>query len=36
VREPKILLLDESFEGLAPVIVRDLLATCRTHRHLGV
>ena len=30
VRDPKILLLDEPFEGLAPVIVRDLLATCRT------
>src|SRR5271165_4021210 len=29
VRDPKILLLDEPFEGLAPVIVRDLLATCR-------
>src|SRR5579872_2891509 len=29
VREPKIILLDEPFEGLAPVIVRDLLATCR-------
>jgi len=29
VREPKVLLLDEPFEGLAPVIVRDLLATCR-------
>ena len=29
VREPKIMLLDEPFEGLAPVIVRDLLATCR-------
>ena len=29
VREPKILLLDEPFEGLAPIIVRDLLATCR-------
>jgi branched-chain amino acid transport system ATP-binding protein len=29
VREPKILLLDEPFEGLAPVIVQDLLATCR-------
>jgi len=29
VRAPKILLLDEPFEGLAPVIVRDLLATCR-------
>jgi branched-chain amino acid transport system ATP-binding protein len=30
VREPKIILLDEPFEGLAPIIVRDLLATCRT------
>jgi branched-chain amino acid transport system ATP-binding protein len=29
VREPEILLLDEPFEGLAPIIVRDLLATCR-------
>jgi branched-chain amino acid transport system ATP-binding protein len=29
VREPKLLLLDEPFEGLAPIIVRDLLATCR-------
>jgi branched-chain amino acid transport system ATP-binding protein len=29
VREPKIVLLDEPFEGLAPIIVRDLLATCR-------
>jgi branched-chain amino acid transport system ATP-binding protein len=29
VRQPKILLLDEPFEGLAPVIVHDLLATCR-------
>jgi branched-chain amino acid transport system ATP-binding protein len=29
VRRPKILLLDEPFEGLAPIIVRDLLATCR-------
>ncbi len=28
-RDPKILLLDEPFEGLAPIIVRDLLATCR-------
>jgi branched-chain amino acid transport system ATP-binding protein len=28
VREPKILLLDEPFEGLAPIIVRDLLAVC--------
>jgi branched-chain amino acid transport system ATP-binding protein len=29
VRQPKILLLDEPFEGLAPVVVHDLLATCR-------
>ncbi len=28
VRDPKIVLLDEPFEGLAPVIVRDLLAIC--------
>jgi branched-chain amino acid transport system ATP-binding protein len=29
VRDPKIVLLDEPFEGLAPVIVRDLLDVCR-------
>jgi branched-chain amino acid transport system ATP-binding protein len=29
LRQPKVLLLDEPFEGLAPIIVRDLLATCR-------
>src|SRR3954465_367044 len=29
IRDPKIILLDEPFEGLAPIIVRDLLATCR-------
>jgi branched-chain amino acid transport system ATP-binding protein len=29
VRGPKILLLDEPFEGLAPVIVHDLMAVCR-------
>jgi branched-chain amino acid transport system ATP-binding protein len=28
VREPKLVLLDEPFEGLAPIIVRDLLTTC--------
>ena len=28
-RDPKILLLDEPFEGLAPVIVRDLMKACR-------
>jgi branched-chain amino acid transport system ATP-binding protein len=35
VREPKIVLLDEPFEGLAPIIVRDLLATCRTLAEAG-
>ena len=35
VREPKILLLDEPFEGLAPIIVRDLLATCRALAQAG-
>jgi branched-chain amino acid transport system ATP-binding protein len=30
VRNPKIVLLDEPFEGLAPIIVRDLLAVCRS------
>jgi branched-chain amino acid transport system ATP-binding protein len=29
VRDPKIILLDEPFEGLAPVIVRDLVNACR-------
>jgi branched-chain amino acid transport system ATP-binding protein len=29
VRDPKIILLDEPFEGLAPVIVRDLMMACR-------
>jgi branched-chain amino acid transport system ATP-binding protein len=29
VRNPKIMLLDEPFEGLAPIVVRDLLAACR-------
>ena len=29
VSAPKIILLDEPFEGLAPVIVRDLVETCR-------
>jgi branched-chain amino acid transport system ATP-binding protein len=28
IRDPKIILLDEPFEGLAPVIVRDLLRAC--------
>jgi branched-chain amino acid transport system ATP-binding protein len=29
VRNPKLIMLDEPFEGLAPVIVRDLMETCR-------
>jgi branched-chain amino acid transport system ATP-binding protein len=29
VRDPKLVLLDEPFEGLAPAIVRDLVAACR-------
>jgi branched-chain amino acid transport system ATP-binding protein len=29
VRSPQIVLLDEPFEGLAPIIVRDLMAACR-------
>ncbi len=29
IRDPRLLLLDEPFEGLAPLIVRDLLATTR-------
>ena len=35
VRAPKIVLLDEPFEGLAPIIVRDLLATCRALAEAG-
>jgi branched-chain amino acid transport system ATP-binding protein len=29
IRDPKMILLDEPFEGLAPVIVRDLVKACR-------
>ena len=29
VRDPKLILLDEPFEGLAPVIVQDLVRVCR-------
>jgi len=29
VRDPKMILLDEPFEGLAPAIVRNLVAACR-------
>ena len=35
IREPKLILLDEPFEGLAPVIVRDLMATCRKLAEAG-
>ena len=35
IREPKILLLDEPFEGLAPIIVHDLLTTCRALAEAG-
>lgn len=34
-RNPKIVLLDEPFEGLAPIIVRDLLAVCRSLADAG-
>ncbi len=29
IRDPKIVLLDEPFEGLAPIIVRELVNVCR-------
>ncbi len=29
IRGPRIILLDEPFEGLAPIIVRDLMGVCR-------
>jgi branched-chain amino acid transport system ATP-binding protein len=29
IRDPKIILLDEPFEGLAPLIVRELVSVCR-------
>ncbi|MDW6025951.1 ABC transporter ATP-binding protein [Mesorhizobium sp. BAC0120] len=35
VRDPKIILLDEPFEGLAPVIVQDLVETCRELAEAG-
>ncbi len=35
VRQPKLLLLDEPFEGLAPIIVQNLLATCRALAEAG-
>jgi branched-chain amino acid transport system ATP-binding protein len=35
VRDHKIILLDEPFEGLAPVIVRDLMKACRALADAG-
>ena len=35
VREPQLILLDEPFEGLAPVIVRDLVCVCRKMANEG-
>ncbi|GAA3997860.1 ABC transporter ATP-binding protein [Comamonas faecalis] len=35
VRDPKIILLDEPFEGLAPVIVKDLVRICRELSQAG-
>jgi branched-chain amino acid transport system ATP-binding protein len=35
IRDPKIILLDEPFEGLAPVIVRDLVEACRDLAEAG-
>jgi len=35
VRGPKIILLDEPFEGLAPIIVRDLMRVCRELAEAG-
>ena len=35
IRDPKLILLDEPFEGLAPVLVQDLLATCRQLAEAG-
>jgi branched-chain amino acid transport system ATP-binding protein len=35
IRDPKIILMDEPFEGLAPLIVRELLGVCRTLAERG-
>src|ERR1700744_175151 len=35
IRDPKIVLLDEPFEGLAPIIVQNLVATCRQLAEAG-
>jgi branched-chain amino acid transport system ATP-binding protein len=36
IREPKIILLDEPFEGLAPLIVRELVRVCRELADAGM
>jgi branched-chain amino acid transport system ATP-binding protein len=36
IRSPRLMLLDEPFEGLAPVIVEDLVALCRRLAEAGV
>jgi branched-chain amino acid transport system ATP-binding protein len=36
IRSPRLILLDEPFEGLAPVIVDDLVALCRQLAESGV
>jgi len=36
VRDPKIILLDEPFEGLAPLIVRELMRVCRALAAAGL
>jgi branched-chain amino acid transport system ATP-binding protein len=36
VRDPRLLLLDEPFEGLAPIIVRDLVRVCRELAQTGL
>jgi branched-chain amino acid transport system ATP-binding protein len=35
VRSPKIILLDEPFEGLAPIVVRDLMTVCKSLAEQG-
>ncbi|MEO6897506.1 MAG: ABC transporter ATP-binding protein [Caldimonas sp.] len=36
IRDPKIILLDEPFEGLAPLIVRELMKVCRKLAEAGL
>jgi branched-chain amino acid transport system ATP-binding protein len=36
IRDPKLVLLDEPFEGLAPLIVRDLMVICRKLAEQGL